>query len=234
MFEAEKWFPLFLNMLGRSKEMNSQQANLVADARFGRQRWDPMIFGHFIEHFHRQIYGGLFEPGSPLSDERGFRRDVIDAMRELRAPVMRWPGGNFVSDYHWHEAVGPDRHASYNKAWRVPEPNSFGTDEFIAWCREVGCEPYICTNGGNGTPEEMSNWVEYCNGTYETRYADMRRTNGNDAPFGVHYWGIGNESYGDWQIGAKTVAEWGPYVAECAKMMRAGRRNHRPQRRSRT
>ncbi len=201
--------------------MTNQNATLVADARFGRQRWDRNIFGHFIEHFHRQIYGGLFDPGSPLSDEHGFRRDVIEAMKELRAPVMRWPGGNFVSDYHWHEAVGPNRLASYNKAWRVPEPNTFGTDEFIAWCREVGCEPYICTNGGNGTPEEMSNWVEYCNGAYATRYAEMRRANGNDSPFGVRYWGIGNESYGDWQIGAKTVAEWGPYVAESAKMMRA-------------
>ncbi len=201
--------------------MAERVTHIVADERFGTTRWDRMIFGHFIEHFHRQVYGGLFDPGSPLSDENGFRRDVIEAVRELRIPVMRWPGGNFVSDYHWHEAVGRNRTQSYNKAWRVPEPNTFGTDEFVAWCREVGCAPYICTNGGNGTSEEMSNWVEYCNGTHPTRYADMRRANGNDAPFGVKYWGIGNESYGDWQIGAKTVAEWGPYVAESAKMMRA-------------
>ena len=136
-------------------------------------------------------------------------------------PIVRWPGGNFVSDYHWYEAVGPDRVPSYNKAWRVEEPNLFGTDEFIAWCREVGCEPYICTNGGNGSAEEMSNWVEYCNGRRDTRFARMRRENGSDAPFAVRYWGIGNESYGDWEIGAKTVDEWGPYVAESAKMMRA-------------
>ena len=201
--------------------MHALRATIVADTRFGRQAWDRNIFGHFIEHFHRQVYGGLFDPGSPLADERGFRQDVIAALRELRMPVMRWPGGNFVSDYHWHEAVGPNRIASYNKAWRVPEPNTFGTDEFIAWCREVGCEPYICTNGGNGTAEEMSNWVEYCNGTYATRHAEQRRANGADAPHAVRYWGIGNESYGDWQIGAKTIAEWGPYVAESAKMMRA-------------
>lgn len=201
--------------------MSNRITTITVDSRFGRQQWDRMIFGHFIEHFHTQVYGGLFEPGSPLSDDNGFRLDVIDALRELRVPIMRWPGGNFVSDHHWYEAVGRQRVPSYNKAWRVEEPNTFGTDEFIAWCRLVGCEPYICTNGGNGTSEEMSNWVEYCNGPYRTRYANMRRDNGHESPFGVKYWGIGNESYGDWQIGAKRVAEWGPYVAESAKMMRA-------------
>lgn len=201
--------------------MSDTTTTIVADSRLGGQRWDRMIFGHFIEHFHTQIYGGLYDPGSPLSDDRGFRMDVIEAMKELKTPIMRWPGGNYVSDHHWYEAVGKNRIASYNKAWRVPEPNTFGTDEFIAWCKEVGCEPYICTNGGNGTAEEMSNWVEYCNGRYDTRYAMQRMQNGNQKPFGVKYWGIGNESYGDWQIGAKTVSEWGPYVAESAKMMRA-------------
>ncbi len=180
-----------------------------------------MILGHFIEHFHTQIYGGLYEPGSPLADENGFRTDVIEALKELRLPIMRWPGGNYVSDHHWYEAVGNERIPSYNKAWRVEEPNTFGTDEFIKWCEAVGCEPYICTNGGNGTSEEMANWVEYCNGHRDTRYARLRRENGSAEPFAVKYWGIGNESYGDWQIGAKTAGEWGPYVAESAKMMRA-------------
>jgi alpha-N-arabinofuranosidase len=195
-------------------------ATLIVDRERGTRRYDPMIFGHFIEHFHTQVYGGLFWPGHALSDDRGFRRDVIDAMRELKVPVMRWPGGNFVSDYHWYDAVGPQRQASFNMAWQVPEPNSFGTDEFIAWCREVGCEPYICTNGGNGGQQEMSDWVEYCNGGLSTRHAERRRANGQADPHGVRYWGIGNESYGDWQIGAKTIGEWGRYVAESAKMMR--------------
>ncbi|MEA2026438.1 MAG: alpha-L-arabinofuranosidase C-terminal domain-containing protein, partial [Chloroflexota bacterium] len=179
------------------------------------------ILGHFIEHFHTQIYGGIYDPGSARADECGFRQDVIEALKELHVPIVRWPGGNFVSDYHWYEAVGHERVPSYNKAWRVEEPNVFGTDEFIAWCKAVGCEPYVCTNGGNGTAEEMSNWVEYCNGQRDTRFARMRRANGSDDPFAVKFWGIGNESYGDWQIGAKTVDEWGPYVAESAKMMRA-------------
>jgi alpha-L-arabinofuranosidase len=195
-------------------------ARLIVDRARGLKSYDRMIFGHFIEHFHRQIYGGLFDPGSPLSDARGFRRDVIDALKELGTPVMRWPGGNFVSDYHWRDAVGPDRTPSYNMAWQVPEPNTFGTDEFIAWCREVGCEPYICTNGGNGTAQDMSDWVEYCNGSLDTKNAALRRANGYADPYRVKYWGIGNESYGEWQIGAKTIAEWGRYVAEAAKMMR--------------
>ena len=195
-------------------------ARVIVERERGLRSWDREILGHFIEHFHRQIYGGLYDPGNPLSDDRGFRRDVIDALRQLGTPVMRWPGGNFVSDYHWYDAVGPDRRATYNMAWQVPEPNTFGTDEFLAWCREVGCEPYICTNGGNGTAQEMSDWVEYCNGTLDTGNANWRRANGNADPYGIKYWGIGNESYGEWQIGAKTIAEWGRYVAEAAKMMR--------------
>ncbi|WP_198961826.1 hypothetical protein [Pseudonocardia sp. MH-G8] len=121
------------------------------------------IFGHFIEHFHRQIYGGLFDPGSPLSDQQGFRTDVIEAIQELRPDVVRWPGGCFVSGYHWLDGVGPDRVPSWDKAWRVEDPNTFGTDEFIEWCRAVGTTPYICTNAGTGTAEEMSDWLEYCN-----------------------------------------------------------------------
>jgi len=196
-------------------------ATIIANRDFGFEPWDRMIFGHFIEHFHTQIYGGLYCPGSPLSDENGFRLDVIEAMKELRMPVMRWPGGNYVSDHHWYDAVGAERRATYNKAWRVEEPNTFGTEEFLKWCKAVGCAPYICTNGGNGTAEEMSNWVEYCNGRHDTRFANLRKSNGSECPHAVRFWGIGNESYGDWQIGAKTIAEWGPYVAESAKMMRA-------------
>ncbi|WP_167315896.1 alpha-L-arabinofuranosidase C-terminal domain-containing protein [Rhizobium leguminosarum] len=196
-------------------------AQVRASKQQESRRWNPMILGHFVEHFHNQIYGGVFDPGSHLADDRGFRLDVIEALKELRPPIVRWPGGNFVSDYHWYEAVGANRLPSYNKAWRVAEPNTFGTDEFIEWCRRLNCEPYICTNAGSGTPEEMSNWLEYCNGHLETRYANLRRKSGYERPHAVKYWGIGNESYADFQIGAKTIGEWGPYVAEAAKMMRS-------------
>ncbi len=180
---------------------------------------DPMIYGQFIEHFHRQIYGGVYDPQSPLADEDGFRTDVLEAMRKIRVPVLRWPGGCFVSSYHWKDGVGPVRTPMYDKAWRVEEPNTFGTDEFIKLCRKVGCEPYLCTNAGSGTAEEMSDWVEYCNLESEGCYAKMRIANGNTEPFRVKYWSIGNENYGSWEIGAKTAEEWGRFALESAKMM---------------
>ncbi len=181
---------------------------------------NPMIYGQFIEHFHRQIYGGVYDPESEYADEDGFRVDVLEALRRIRVPILRWPGGCFVSAYHWKDGVGKDRIASYNKAWRVPEPNTFGTDEYIKLCRKIGCEPYICTNAGTGTAEEMSDWVEYCNLQTDTKYARLREANGMKEPYHVRYWSIGNENYGHWEIGSKTSLEWGRFVAESAKMMR--------------
>jgi alpha-N-arabinofuranosidase len=181
---------------------------------------DPMIYGHFIEHFHRQIYGGIFEPGSLLSDEDGFRIDVIEALKQIKAPVLRWPGGCFVSAWHWKDAVGPVRKPSFDKAWRVEEPNTFGTDEFIAFCGKVGCAPYICTNAGSGTAEEMSDWVEYCNLQNEGQWAKLRIGNKHIEPYGVKYWSIGNENYLPGEIGSKSAAEWGRLVCEASKMMK--------------
>ena len=180
-----------------------------------------MLFGQFLEHFHRQVYGGVFDLGSSLSDKSGFRLDVIDALRELRVPVVRWPGGCFASAYHWRDAVGANRQPSFDKAWGVEEPNTFGTDEFVRWCRLIGAEPYICTNAGTGTQEEMSDWVEYCNLSGKGRNARMRTANGHSEPHNVRYWSIGNENYLGGEIGAKTVDEWAPLVRESAKMMRA-------------
>lgn len=181
-------------------------------------RRDFMIFGHFLEHFHRQIYGGVYDPGNRQADENGFRRDVIEALRQIKTPVIRWPGGCFVSAYPWKKGVG-ERVPYYDKAWRVEEPNSFGTDEFVALCREVGAEPFICTNAGTGSPEDMSDWVEYCN-LEIGEWAAKRTTNGHDEPFNVRYWSIGNENYGPWEMGAKTADEWARLVLESAKMMK--------------
>jgi alpha-N-arabinofuranosidase len=181
---------------------------------------NKMIYGHFIEHFHRQIYNGIFDPESPLADEDGFRIDIIEAMRKIQVPILRWPGGCFVSSYHWKDAVGNDRKPFFDKAWRVEDPNTFGTDEYVKMCNKIGCEPYICTNAGTGTAEEMSDWVEYSNLDNEGQYAKWRINNGNIKPYKVKYWSIGNENYGHWEIGAKSEDEWGRLVREAAKMMK--------------
>ncbi len=180
----------------------------------------PLLFGYFVEHFHRQVYGGIYQPGSPLSGPSGLRTDVLDAVRRLRPSTIRWPGGCFASSYHWRDGVGPSRAPSYDKAWRTEEPNTFGTDEFIAFCRAVGAEPYLCGNAGTGGPEEMSDWVEYCNLVGQSRHARARLDNGHPDPFEVRFWSIGNENYGAWEIGAHDAAEWGRYVRETAKMVR--------------
>ncbi len=179
-----------------------------------------MIYGHFIEHFHRQIYDGIYDKDNPLSDEDGFRQDIIDAMKKIRVPVLRWPGGCFVSAYHWKKAVGKKRTPVFDKAWRVEDPNSFGTDEYIKLCGKIGCQPYICTNAGTGSCEEMSDWVEYCNLEKEGEFAKWRIENGFKDPYKVKYWSIGNENYGHWEIGAKTSGDWGRLVLESAKMIK--------------
>lgn len=182
--------------------------------------YSPLLFGGFIEHFDRQIYGGLFAPGSPLSDDRGFRTDVIAALKELKLSIVRWPGGCFASGYHWRDGVGKNRQPVEDPVWGVTDPNSFGTLEFVEWCRRVGCEPYICTNAGNGTPAEMQAWVEYCNGT-DGPHAALRRADPHVQPLNVRYWSIGNENWGAHEIGARTPQEWGPLVLKSAELMRA-------------
>jgi len=180
----------------------------------------PMLYGHFIEHFHRQIYGGVYDPAHPLADEDGLRTDVVGSMRRLKVPILRWPGGCVVYSYHWKKAVGKHRIPAFDKAWRVEDPNTFGTDEYVTMCKKIGCEPYICTNAGTGTAEEMSDWVEYCNLPNEGEFAKWRMENGYPEPHGVHYWSIGNENYGAWELGAKDAAEWGRLVVESAKLMK--------------
>ncbi len=185
---------------------------------FGKR--SSFLYGHFIEHFHRQIYGGIYDPQSPFADEDGLRKDVISALKKIKIPILRWPGGCFVSSYHWKDAVGKNRSPFFDKAWRVEDPNTFGTDEYIKLCRKLDCESYICTNAGTGTPEEMSDWVEYCNLESEGKYAKWRIENGFQEPHKVKYWSIGNENYGFWEIGAKDSAQWGRLVKESAKMIK--------------
>lgn len=183
---------------------------------------DKNVYGNFVEHLGRCIYGGLYEPGSPLSDENGFRIDVIEATKALNVPIIRWPGGNFVSGYHWEDGIGPkaQRPTRIDLAWGYHENNSFGTDEYIDWCRKVNTEPYFCVNLGTGTMDEARNWVEYCNVEKGTYFSDLRIKNGHSEPFNVKYWGLGNEIDGPWQMGHKSAEDYGKVALETAKLMK--------------
>ncbi len=182
---------------------------------------DRRIFSGFIEHLGRCIYGGIYEEDSPLSDANGFRKDVMEAIRPLRLPLLRWPGGNFVSGYHWTDGIGPreKRPRRLELAWHTEESNRFGTDEFMQYCRAVGTEPYLCVNVGSGTLDEAQAWVEYCNGTSNTYWANLRRQNGHEEPYNVKYWGLGNEMYGSWQIGRLSAEDYVKKAVEFAKVM---------------
>jgi len=184
---------------------------------------DRKLYGMFIEHLGRCIYGGIYEPGSPLSDANGFRTDVLEAARGLQPPILRWPGGNFVSGYHWLDGVGPKdkRPARRELAWNAIETNQFGTNEFMEYCRALQTEPYICANLGSGTMDEAAAWVEYCNGDAGTSYAALRAEHGFTQPHHVTYWGLGNEIYGDWQIGHKDAHDYAKLARQCAKLMKA-------------
>jgi alpha-N-arabinofuranosidase len=172
----------------------SDEASIVISVDAPARKYDPMIFGGFIEHLGRQIYGGFFEPGSPLADSEGFRLDVIEAIRELKVPVIRWPGGCFVDSYHWKMGVGKVRQPYDDDRWGVRESNAFGTHEFIELCRRLEAEPYICQNS-LASIQEMSDWVAYCNDT-TGEFAKLRSENGHPEPFNVGIWSVGNEKVG--------------------------------------
>ena len=175
-------------------QLHANQATIVIAMDEPLETYEPMVFGGFIEHLGKQIYGGFFEPGSALSDEQGYRLDVIEAVRQLKVPVIRWPGGCFVDSYHWRKGVGPRRQPYNDDRWGVLEPNTFGTHEFIELCRRLEAEPYICQNS-LASIDEMADWVEYCNGT-SGNLAELRKQNGHSKPFDVKFWSVGNEKGG--------------------------------------
>jgi alpha-N-arabinofuranosidase len=174
------------------------------DAEATSHPLDKRIYGQFIEHLGRCIYGGIWVgESSRIPNVKGFRLDVLSAVKEIRPPVVRWPGGNFASQYHWLDGVGPRdrRPRRFDLAWGWEEPNEFGTDEYIEWVRMVGAEPFIVVNAGSGTPEEAAAWVEYCNSNRDTYYASLRKRYGGKEPYNVKLWGVGNELWGKWQVG---------------------------------
>jgi alpha-N-arabinofuranosidase len=199
---------------------------LKADVRFHRDfeigTTDRRLFGAFIEHLGRCVYGGIFEPGHPKADKNGFRLDVLELIRELAPTIMRYPGGNFVSGYDWEDGVGPvdKRPRRLDLAWKSTEPNTFGTNEFIDWCRLAGIEPMLAVNLGTRGPDEARHFLEYCNFHSGTHLSDLRRSHGWEKPHDVKFWCLGNEMDGPWQMGMKTAAEYGRIATEAAKMMR--------------
>ncbi len=182
----------------------------------------PTLFGGFAEHLGRCIYGGLYDPASPHADERGLRRDVLAALRALNFSLIRYPGGNFVSGYHWQDGVGPraQRPRRRELAWQSVETNQFGTNEFIDACRALKAEPMLGLNFGTGTLDEAASLVEYCNAPAGTRYADLRVAHGYPQPHGIKYWCLGNEMDGPWQIGHLDAAAYARQAGEAAKMMK--------------
>lgn len=181
------------------------------------------ILGHFSEIAFDNIPGGFYDSKSPFADEDGFRADVIEAMKEVGTPLIRYPGGNYVSNYHWERGIGPKekRPVVYDYAWHAEDDNQFGTVEFIKFCQKVGAEPLICVNMGSGTVDEAMNWVEFCNGTGNTYYANMRRELGYEEPFGVKYWGLGNEMYGVWQLNHLNAKDYAHKAFQFAHGMKA-------------
>ena len=183
---------------------------------------DPRIFGGFLEHLGRAVYQGVYEPDSKHADETGCRKDVLNALRRLKFTAMRYPGGNFVSGYHWMDAVGPKekRPKVRDLAWQSLETNEFGPDEFVPLSRRMDWTPMMAVNLGTGTPEEARNWLEYCNIESGSKWADMRVANGHRQPHDIKLWCLGNEMDGPWQIGHVSAGVYAFNAQQTARMMK--------------
>lgn len=198
-----------------------KRVNLTVHPAYVTGPIDPRLYGSFIEHLGRAVYTGIYEPGHPTANIQGFRLDVADLTRELGTTLVRYPGGNFVSNYNWEDGVGPqaERPRRVDLAWRSLETNQVGTDEFVDWCRLVDVEPMFAVNLGSHGISEAANWVEYCNLPGGTALSERRRANGHDLPHGIKLWCLGNEMDGPWQIGHKTAGEYGDIASQAAQAM---------------
>ena len=198
------------------------QARITANKRYIIGIIDRRIYGSFIEHVGRAVYGGIYEPSHPTADGNGFRGDVLELVKKLNVPIIRYPGGNFVSGYNWEDGTGDKskRPKRMELAWCATETNEVGIDEFQEWAKRANSEVMMAVNLGTRGADDARNCVEYCNATTDTYYANMRRKNGFEEPFGIKVWCLGNEMDGAWQIGHKTAEEYGRLAAETAKMMK--------------
>jgi alpha-N-arabinofuranosidase len=199
-----------------------QTSRIFIDTRRTLSTLDRNLFGSFLEQLGRAIYEGIYDPGSQLSDSNGFRKDVMQEVRGLGVPIVRYPGGNFVSGYNWLDGVGPKQGRPHvlDKAWDSMNSNQFGTNEYMQWCKAVGTLPLMGLNLGTGTPEQAAALLEYCNVDKGTQWSDLRRKHGYAEPHNVKHWCLGNEMDGPWQIGHVTATEYGMKAQDTARQMR--------------
>ena len=199
-----------------------KKARMILDRDYRIGVIDPRMYGSFIEHLGRAVYGGIYEPGHPLADEQGFRRDVLEKVRQIGVPVVRYPGGNFVSGFNWEDSVGPaeKRPKRLELAWSTTESNQVGLHEFADWAQKAGSEVMYAINLGTRGPEQARDVVEYANHKGGSKFSDMRISNGRKDPLNIRLWCLGNEMDGPWQMGHKTAAEYGRIANEAAKMMK--------------
>ena len=199
-----------------------KKATMTLDRSYTIARIDPRMYGSFIEHLGRAVYGGIYEPGHPMADEQGFRKDVLDMVRKLNVPVVRYPGGNFVSGFNWEDSVGPveKRPKRLDLAWFTTETNQVGMHEFADWAAKANSQVMYAINLGTRGPENARDIVEYANHPSGSKFSDMRIANGRKEPLGMKLWCLGNEMDGPWQMGQKTAYEYGRIAHEAAKMMK--------------
>ena len=197
----------------------SRKAKMVLDKEFQIAPIDKRIYGSFIEHLGRAVYEGIYQPGHPSADEDGFRKDVIELVKELDVPIIRYPGGNFVSNFFWEDSVGPveERPHRLELAWRSLEKNEIGLNEFSKWAKKANSDVMMAVNLGTRGIADACNLLEYCNHPSGTKYSDLRIRHGVKDPHNIKVWCLGNEMDGPWQIGHKTMEEYGRLAEETAK-----------------
>lgn len=214
---AKSW----LEPLGYAQAQGATARTIVNSARH-KGDMDRRLLGAFLEHLGRAVYEGVYDPKSPLADAKGFRKDVLAEVKAMQVPIMRYPGGNFVSGYNWLDGVGPrnQRPTVIERAWNSLETNQFGTNDFIDWAKAVGTEPLLGGNFGTGSVAEQVAYVEYCNVDRGSKWADLRRSHGYEQPHNVRYWCLGNEMDGPWQMGTMPAREYGRKARDAAQQFR--------------
>lgn len=202
--------------------MSNRNAKMIIDKELKIAQIDKRVYGSFIEHLGRAVYNGIYQPGHSSADEDGFRKDVIELVKELDVPIIRYPGGNFVSNFYWEDSVGPkeERKKRLELAWRSLETNEFGLNEFSKWTKKVDSEIMMAVNLGTRGISDACNILEYCNHESGSYYSDLRISHGYKEPHKIKTWCLGNEMDGPWQIGHKTAKEYGRLAEETAKAMK--------------